>query len=84
MCGGMASVDDDIKLIRGLIEWADTIFVMERQHRSKLQKQFRTSLKDKRIVCLDIPDDYEFMDPDLVRLLEARLARHIPATSPTP
>ena len=24
MCGGMASVDDDIKLIRGLIEWADT------------------------------------------------------------
>ncbi|MEG3180724.1 low molecular weight protein tyrosine phosphatase family protein [Sphingomonas sp. LT1P40] len=67
-----------------LIEWADTIFVMERQHRNKLQKRFRPSLKDKRIVCLDIPDDYEFMDPDLIRLLEARLARHMPATSPAP
>ena len=55
-----------------LIEWADVIFVMERAHRNKLSKSFRAQLKDKRIVCLDIPDDFEYMDPMLVRLLEAK------------
>ena len=26
-----------------------------------------------------VPDEYEFMEPALVRLLEARMARHLPA-----
>lgn len=67
-----------------LLEWADTIFVMERHHRNKLQKRFRSSLNGKRIVCLDIPDEYEFMDPGLIRLLEARLARYLPSAPVTP
>jgi predicted protein tyrosine phosphatase len=62
-----------------LVEWADTIFVMERAHRSKIQKRFRSNLNGKRIVCLDIPDDYAFMDADLIRLLEARMARYLPS-----
>jgi predicted protein tyrosine phosphatase len=45
------------------IEWADIIFVMEKTHRSKLAKNFRRHLNGKRMICLDIPDDYEFMDP---------------------
>jgi predicted protein tyrosine phosphatase len=56
-----------------IIEWADVIFVMERAHRNRLSKQFRSHLKDKRIVCLDIPDDYEYMDPMLIRLLEVKV-----------
>ena len=51
---------------------------MERTHRNKVQKRFSSALNDKRIVCLDIPDDYEFMDPSLILLLEARMARHLP------
>jgi predicted protein tyrosine phosphatase len=31
------------------------------------------------VVCLEIPDDYEFMDPDLIRLLEAKVPRHLPS-----
>ena len=61
-----------------LIQWADLIFVMERHHRNKLQKRFRSAMKDKRIICLEIPDDYEFMDSGLVRLLQAKMARHLP------
>jgi predicted protein tyrosine phosphatase len=61
-----------------LIEWADVIFVMERLHRSKIQQRFRKALGGTRIVCLDIPDDYAFMDPQLVRLLETRMARYLP------
>ncbi len=56
---------------------ADIIFVMEKAHRSKLQKKFRDSLKKARVICLDIPDDYEFMDPVLVRLLEVKVSRYL-------
>lgn len=55
-----------------LLAWADVIFVMERAHRNKLSKKFRAQLRSKRIICLDIPDEFEFMDPALVRLLEAK------------
>ena len=24
------------------------------------------------VICLDIPDDYDYMQPELIRLLEAR------------
>jgi predicted protein tyrosine phosphatase len=62
-----------------LLEWADIIIVMERMHRNKLQKKFRSSLNGKRLVCLEIPDDYDYMDPDLIRLLEAKVPKFLPA-----
>ncbi|HKQ16882.1 MAG TPA: low molecular weight protein tyrosine phosphatase family protein [Steroidobacteraceae bacterium] len=55
-----------------LLEWADVIFVMERAHRNRLMKKFRPHLKAKRLICLDIPDEFEYMDPALVRLLELK------------
>ena len=54
------------------LEWADVVFVMERAHRNKLSKRFKPHLKGKRVVCLGIPDEYEFMQPELVQLLENR------------
>ena len=61
-----------------LLEWADLIFVMEQSHRSKLSKQFQTHLKSKQIVCLDIPDEYQYMDPALIDLLKGRVPRFLP------
>jgi len=60
-----------------LVEWADIIFVMEKAHRSKLQRRFRAGLKRARVVCLDIPDDYGFMDPALVALLKVKVGRYL-------
>jgi predicted protein tyrosine phosphatase len=60
-----------------LVEWADIIFVMEKAHRTKLQQRFRRHLKKARVICLDIPDEFEFMDPTLVRLLEAKVSRYL-------
>lgn len=61
------------------IRWADVIFVMERKHLHRLQAGYARLLEYKRIYCLDIPDDYQFMDPELVDILEdavtARLAK---------
>lgn len=61
-----------------LVTWADIIFVMERAHRNKLKSRFRSWLKDKRVICLEIPDEYEYMDPALVQLLESKVPRHLP------
>ena len=69
--------DAETPLDDELVEWADIIFVMERAHRNKLQKRFKKHLR-ARVICLDIPDEYEFMDEGLVRLLNAKVARHLP------
>ena len=69
--------DAEVPLTPELVSWADLIFVMKKAHRSKVQNRFKAHLK-ARVICLDIPDDYEFMDPELVRLLEARVSRYLP------
>lgn len=67
--------DAEVQLSREQIEWADIIFVMEKAHRNKLSRRFRKHLNGKRVVCLDIPDNYEYMDPELVKLLETKVGR---------
>ena len=62
-----------------LLAWADLIFVMDKAHRSKLAKKFRAHLGGKRVVCLDIPDEYEYMDPMLIQLLRQKVPRYLPA-----
>jgi predicted protein tyrosine phosphatase len=62
-----------------LIESAAIIFVMEKAHRNKLSSKFKRHLGNKRVICLDIPDEYDFMEPALVRLLKAKFTRFLPA-----
>jgi predicted protein tyrosine phosphatase len=62
-----------------LLRWADLIFVMERAHRNKLSAKFKSHLVRARVICLEIPDEYEFMDPELVQLLRARVPRYLPS-----
>lgn len=50
------------------VEWADLILVMERAHQSRLREMFR-DFDLPPIECLDIPDEFGFMDEELVRLL---------------
>ncbi|TPK94052.1 protein tyrosine phosphatase [Mesorhizobium sp. B2-4-12] len=69
--------DAHTPLTHELVAWADIIFVMEKAHRAKLQKKFKSSLKKARVICLDIPDNYEFMDPELVRILEGKVPRYL-------
>ena len=60
------------------VRWADLILVMEKSHRNKLTKRFRKDLAGKRVVVLDIPDDYDYMEPALVELIKRRCAPFIP------
>ena len=60
-----------------LIEWADVIFVMEDSHRKKVARKYRELLRDKQLICLGIPDNYAYMQPELVSMLERRVRRSI-------
>jgi predicted protein tyrosine phosphatase len=52
------------------LAWADVIVVMEGKHKSRLLAEHSRTLTGKPLHVLDIPDDYRFMDPELVELLE--------------
>ncbi|KIH83760.1 Cellular communication/signal transduction [Pseudomonas batumici] len=43
---------------------------MERKHLNRLQAEYARLLEHKRIHSLDIPDDFRYMDPELVDMLE--------------
>lgn len=69
--------DATIPLSPEQIAWANIIFVMEKTHRSKLSAKFKRHLDGKRVICLDIPDDYEYMQAELVQLLLAKVSRFL-------
>jgi predicted protein tyrosine phosphatase len=70
--------DAENPLTPELLAWADLVFVMERAHREKLSSRFRAHAGGKRIVCLDIPDDYDYMDEALVRVLREKVPKYLP------
>jgi predicted protein tyrosine phosphatase len=73
------SHDAEVPVSAELVEWAELIFVMEKKHKSKLSAQFKPQLQAKRVVCLNIPDNYKFMEPALVKLLEVKVTPFLAA-----
>jgi protein-tyrosine phosphatase len=51
------------------IIWADIIFVMEKKHRQRLMDKFPGGIKTRRIIILDIEDEYTYMDKELVEMI---------------
>ncbi len=70
--------DAEVPLCPEQIEWADVIFVMEKIHRSKMNRKFGSYLAGKKVVVLGIPDNYAYMDPELVQLIQSRCAGYLP------
>lgn len=66
-----------IRVNEGHIGWADVIFTMEKRHNERLREKFPNAIKNKKIVCLHIDDDYQFMNSNLVEVLKERLKLHI-------
>lgn len=75
--GAGTNADAETVVSGDLVEWADVIFVMEKTHKNKISKKFKNLLHGKKLVCLDIPDNYERMDPELIRILKSRVAKHV-------
>jgi predicted protein tyrosine phosphatase len=60
-----------IKVNAQMIDWADIIFVMEQKHLQRLQEKFDDETSDKVIHVLHIPDEYKFMDEELIEILQS-------------
>ena len=69
--------DAALRVSAEMIEWADAVFVMEPVHKKMLGKEFNGPLKGKRVIVLGIPDEYEYMQKELVQLLEAKVPRYL-------
>ncbi len=69
------AADADCPVDRELLEWADDVVVMEQRHRAQLMKRFSPVLRNKRVVCLRIPDAYQLMQPELVDRLHTTASR---------
>ena len=60
-----------------MLEWADVIFTMDANQRQALDRMFPGHPALEQIICLDIPDDFLFLEPGLVKLLEERVPAHL-------
>ena len=74
------SPDAENPISAELIEWSDLIFAMEAKHRRHLNEKFGPLLRTRRIIVLDIPDKFQFMQPELVQLLKKKVSRFLPKT----
>ncbi len=66
-----------IKVTAGHIGWADLIFVMEKKHERRLKEKFSLDLNGKRVIRLDIEDEYRYMDEELIEILKTRVSEYI-------
>lgn len=69
--------DARIVITEGHIGWADMIFCMEKSHLDRIRRKYPEAVRDKRIVCLHIPDEYDYMDTQLLEELRAKLESHV-------
>ena len=60
-----------VKVTPGIIGWADVIYCMEKKHIRRIKDKYSDLLVTKKVVCLNIPDDYVYMDDELVGLLRS-------------
>ncbi len=66
-----------VPINRELLEWADIIFVMEASQKKYIRKHFEGISEIKPVICLNIEDEYNYMDSELVDLLKQRVTPHI-------
>ncbi|TWU61928.1 low molecular weight protein tyrosine phosphatase family protein [Crateriforma conspicua] len=63
------------------LAWADLVLVMEDKHRHRLIADYPGETKFLPIEVLHIPDDYQFMDPELIELIRCSAEPFIDAAA---
>lgn len=64
-----------IRVNQKMIDWAEMIFFMEWRHQQIVTERFE--MTGKKLIILDIADDYQFADPELIRILQMSLAEYL-------
>ena len=55
------------------LNWADIVVVMDDFQRSEIAKRFPKDYIKKRILSLNVPDNYYYKQPELVDVLKSRM-----------
>ena len=55
------------------LEWADLVIVMEDFQRKELEQRFPEEFMKKRVLTLNVRDEYQYMQPELVSLLKEKM-----------
>lgn len=63
-----------IRLNQKMINWADIIFAMEENHKKTILENFEFEKNKNSLEVLDIPDDYKYMDSELIEILQMKLS----------
>jgi predicted protein tyrosine phosphatase len=71
------SEDALVQVNERMLEWADLVFVMDDGQCRELARMFPGHPAIDRLICLNISDDYHFLDPELVSLLPERSNPHL-------
>lgn len=66
-----------IKLNAKTVSWADIIFVMEKKHKQRIIEKYESEINHQRIIILDIPDEYQFMDPELIEEITTKVDSYL-------
>jgi predicted protein tyrosine phosphatase len=69
--------DAKVKVTEKLISWAELIFVMEKKHKQRLHDKFEQALVGKKIIVLDIEDNYQYMDEELIETLKTSVEPYL-------
>jgi predicted protein tyrosine phosphatase len=73
VCSAGVSASARRRVTERLLLWADLVLVMEHWQKKRLREDFSGIFPDLCIEVLDIPDDYEFMDPCLIEMIRQRV-----------
>lgn len=67
--------DDDalIQISNSLVEWADVIVCLDDEAETEVKTKFKDRLDFVDMVCLHIPDFFDFRDPRLISLATEKL-----------
>jgi protein-tyrosine phosphatase len=65
------------KLTAKTIHWADLIFVMEKKHKQRMVEKFPFETQQKEIIILHIPDEYTYMDDELIEDIQTKVDVYI-------
>ena len=71
VCSAGTEKNSRVKVTPGIIGWAEIIYCMEKKHVRRIREKYNDLLTGKEVICLNIPDDYAFMDDELVNLLRS-------------
>jgi predicted protein tyrosine phosphatase len=66
-----------VRVNQRMLDWADIVFVMDEVQGRDLALMFPDHPGIGRVVCLNIPDRFDFLNPELVTLLEQRVLPHL-------